>query len=161
MKFIEVTEAGLYQLINIDFIQAIEWTAEGDAKIYLGHGFICPDQSYKELVAMVRAADQEDKPKKQPDDGEMSAEDGLANFARMCDYYTKHNPKVDVSPVVHGYWRNSLKNYQVAECSNCKKWYEPCPDEKPSEEFYESFCEDYKYCPGCGAKMDLKETKDV
>lgn len=67
-RFIEVTEAGLYQLINIDFIQAIEWTAEGDAKIYLGHGFICPDQSYKELVAMVRAA--EDWAREHPDDAD-------------------------------------------------------------------------------------------
>ena len=63
----------------------------------------------------------------------------------------------DVAPVVHGKWINALGNYQVAECSNCKKWFEPCPEEKPRKDFFECFCEDYKFCPNCGAKMDLEE----
>lgn len=68
-------------------------------------------------------------------------------------------PAADVVEEVHGQWINAIGNYQVAECSNCKKWFEPCPEEKPRKDFFECFCEDYKFCPNCGAKMDLEESK--
>ena len=63
----------------------------------------------------------------------------------------------DVAPVVHGEWINALGNYQVAECSNCSEWFEPCPEESPNKDFFECFCEAYSYCPHCGAKMEMED----
>lgn len=75
----------------------------------------------------------------------------------MIERGVQEIPAADVVEVVHGQWINAIGNYQVAECSNCKKWFEPCPEEKPRKDFFECFCEDYKFCPNCGAKMDLEE----
>lgn len=133
-QFIEVTVSGYKILLNLERVIDVEEVDNGSCRINFQDDYLDPDEPYEIVRDMLNI------------DSKLS-----------CDCISK----VDDSPVVHGYWRNALGNYEVAECSNCQKWYEPCPDEKPSEDFYESFCEDYKYCPGCGAKMDLKETKDV
>jgi NADH pyrophosphatase NudC (nudix superfamily) len=59
-------------------------------------------------------------------------------------------PKADVQPVVHAYWIELPKalnpNENPCECSNC--------------DHVLSFMNYYpksKYCPNCGAKMDLKD----
>ena len=56
-------------------------------------------------------------------------------------------PTVDAVPVVHGRWEHSESMVLSAKCSKCKGWVTK-----------HSMCEpDFKYCPNCGAKMDLEE----
>lgn len=53
-------------------------------------------------------------------------------------------PPADVAPVWHGRWVPSKLRNEIERCSNCRKVFR-----HPS--FY-----GYKFCPNCGAKMDLK-----
>lgn len=52
-------------------------------------------------------------------------------------------PTVDAAPVVHGRWdlvdREEPQRYGCSKCS-CLSWYGT-----------------YRYCPNCGARMDLEE----
>ena len=68
---------------------------------------------------------------------------------KQCEHYKEER---------RGEWVNTLGNYQVAECSECENWYEVSPDEKPCKEFFDAFCEFYKFCPNCGA--DMRGNKD-
>lgn len=58
---------------------------------------------------------------------------------------------VDAAPVVHGKWEYSENIYDESTwvCSICKKPW-TLIDGTPQEN-------GMKYCPGCGAKMDLEE----
>ena len=49
----------------------------------------------------------------------------------------RDSPTVDAVPVVHGRW---ISHYAYVDCSECG----------------ESADEHYKYCPNCGATMDLE-----
>lgn len=61
-----------------------------------------------------------------------------------------------VAPVVHGEWLNFNGDFSTAECDQCGELYEVSPDEKPCEDFFGAFKKFYKFCPNCGAKMEVK-----
>ena len=60
-------------------------------------------------------------------------------------------PVADVAPVVHGRWIR-IGDDAWAECSECGDCYSSC-DNGGTPEFM-LFCDLYKYCPSCGARMD-------
>lgn len=62
-------------------------------------------------------------------------------------------PAADVVKVVHAKWVN-LHWIGSTSASNCSA----CNFEAQHRE-YRGVEEFYKYCPGCGAKMDLEESK--
>ena len=60
-------------------------------------------------------------------------------------------PAADVAPVVHGEWI-PISDGAWAECSECG---EACDvSDNGGMSAFELFCDRYKYCPNCGAKMD-------
>lgn len=65
-------------------------------------------------------------------------------------------PAADVAPVVHGKWLNFYGDFTCAECSKCGAIYDVV-DVKPSGEIFGEFEKEYKFCPNCGAKVDLEE----
>lgn len=72
-------------------------------------------------------------------------------FAVVRDF-----PAADVAPVVHGRWLNFYGDFTCAECSECGAIYDVV-DVKPSGEIFGEFEKEYKFCPNCGAKMDLED----
>lgn len=50
----------------------------------------------------------------------------------------------DAVEVVHGRWEHSKSMVLSAKCSKCKGWVTKHSVNEP----------DFRYCPGCGAKMD-------
>lgn len=60
--------------------------------------------------------------------------------------------------VVHGRWLNFYGDFTCAECSECGAIYDVV-DVKPSGEIFGEFEKEYKFCPNCGAKMDLEDDK--
>ena len=54
-------------------------------------------------------------------------------------------PAADVEPVRHGRWVPSKFRNEIERCSKCGKVFR-------HSSFY-----GYKFCPSCGAKMDLEE----
>lgn len=48
-----------------------------------------------------------------------------------------------VEPTKHGRWK-TLKSGNDAVCTNCEKYWIPVEDKY-----------DFRYCPNCGARMDL------
>ena len=59
----------------------------------------------------------------------------------------KKQPAVDAAPVVHGKWTTKRTQKHDGE------WYCTVCDYEPIV-----MSDDMKYCPGCGAKMDLEGT---
>lgn len=71
---------------------------------------------------------------------------------------------VDAVPAVHAHW-NCIENvfsyegtFDGYECSHCHKMFldDMCQN---SGSDYVDAKKDFKYCPFCGAKMDVKENK--
>lgn len=61
----------------------------------------------------------------------------------------EHAPTVDAMPVVHGRWE-PLKNWEgMFRCSLCGDEWGSAAKMVPM-----------RYCPSCGAKMDLEEQHD-
>lgn len=59
----------------------------------------------------------------------------------------------DVAPVVHGRWI-PISDGAWAECSECG---EGCDvSDNGGMAAFELFCDFYKHCPNCGAKMNIK-----
>lgn len=58
--------------------------------------------------------------------------------------------------VVHGRWLNFYGDFTCAECSECGATYDVV-NVKPSGEIFREFEKEYKFCPNCGAKMDLED----
>ena len=62
-------------------------------------------------------------------------------------------PVIKAAP--EGTWIDVMENYEVARCSRCgDEFDEIVPAEKASREWWEVFCNEYRYCPSCGARMD-------
>jgi NADH pyrophosphatase NudC (nudix superfamily) len=72
--------------------------------------------------------------------------------------YAESLPSADVQEVRHG--KNLTKAHPVDEfiCSECGYMTEDCTEKKYSQDGdYCYLCEyEYKFCPNCGAKMDLE-----
>lgn len=68
--------------------------------------------------------------------------------------FIKAQPTVD--PVKHGHWipDSKLKEVEYFRCSNCNRLIQLWWGWRVS---FESPAEEYRYCSGCGAKMDEKE----
>ena len=84
------------------------------------------------------------------DDIKMRAEQAIATFCE-ASLTAKKMPPADVAKVVHGEWEyleyidddNPYGIADVAKCSVCGFWGD------------ESIATTYRYCPNCGARMDL------
>lgn len=74
----------------------------------------------------------------------------VARMANMRELVNKQ-PTVDAAPVVHGKWEYSENIYDESTwvCSICKEPW-TLIDGTPQEN-------GMKYCPNCGAKMDLED----
>lgn len=59
--------------------------------------------------------------------------------------------EADVEPVRHGHWISLDDYFEDAQCSECGDAL------VIGDCSFNDFCECYKYCPNCGAKMDGKE----
>ena len=57
-------------------------------------------------------------------------------------------PAADVAPVKHGCWISLDDYFEDAQCSECGDAL------VIGDCSFNDFCEGYKYCPNCGAKMD-------
>ena len=66
-------------------------------------------------------------------------------------------PAADVQEVRHGKWLNFIGDYSTAECSKCEEEFEVSVGQDACKEYFNAYCQFYKYCPCCGAKMDLTE----
>ena len=66
-------------------------------------------------------------------------------------------PAADVEPVRYGRWEHKKNDYSVAWCSKCKGLFDTTWHGKTAKEYFAKFVEAYRYCPRCGAKMDLEE----
>lgn len=60
------------------------------------------------------------------------------------------------APPHTGKWMNGMKyEYEFAYCSECgRTQWADWDSHKQAEESIGSFADDYRYCPGCGAKME-------
>lgn len=68
---------------------------------------------------------------------------------------TAELPVIKVAP--EGTWIDVMENYEVARCNRCGDEFDAIvPAEKASREWWEVFCNEYRYCPSCGAKMNLE-----
>ena len=63
-------------------------------------------------------------------------------------------PAADVVPVKHGHWISLDDYFEDAQCSECGDAL------VIGDCSFNDFCECYKYCPNCGAKMDEKEREE-
>ena len=80
------------------------------------------------------------------EDIEQKIQDGLNNLVLGHDAIEVLGmiyvmPAADVAPVVHGRWMITEGRIENAVCSNCGR-------------HFQSYYEEYHYCPRCGAKMD-------
>ena len=57
-------------------------------------------------------------------------------------------PAADVVPVKHGHWISLDDYFEDAQCSECGDAL------VIGDCSFNDFCECYKFCPNCGAKMD-------
>ena len=63
-----------------------------------------------------------------------------------CSHSGRELPTADVVPEIHGSWRNSgVPDSMLSACSVCG---------------FGCGAYSFRYCPNCGAKMDLEESKD-
>lgn len=64
-------------------------------------------------------------------------------------------PAADVAPVRRGEWLNFYGDYRTAECSICGNLYEVIFEGESNSMLFDAFKQFYKYCPNCGAKMEV------
>lgn len=70
--------------------------------------------------------------------------------ALLCELYIDKN---DFAPVKHGHWISLDDYFEDAQCSECGDAL------VIGDCSFNDFCECYKFCPNCGAKMDGGEGK--
>ena len=58
----------------------------------------------------------------------------------------------EVKLVVHGHW--VLTDCGDAMCSRCRESYEICDEPEHARAMMRYFAKEWRWCPGCGAKMD-------
>lgn len=90
---------------------------------------------------------------------------GLIRKARQLfgsEWYTERfvslvesQPVVDVALVRRGEWLDLRGDYQTAKCSFCASQYEVTFGEESNGMLFDGFKRFYKYCPHCGAKMEV------
>lgn len=61
-------------------------------------------------------------------------------------------PESDVTPVRHGHWM--LTECGDAMCSRCRESYVICDEPEHARAMMRYFAQEWRWCPGCGAKMD-------
>lgn len=66
-----------------------------------------------------------------------------------------NQPAADVAPVRRGEWLDLRGDYQTAKCSFCESQYEVTFGEESNGMLFDAFKQFYKYCPNCGAKMEV------
>ena len=76
-----------------------------------------------------------------------------AGYNRAREEYA--NLLVDVAPVRWGEWLDLRGDYQTAKCSFCASQYEVTFGEESNGMLFDCFKRSYKYCPHCGAKMEV------
>ena len=67
----------------------------------------------------------------------------------------KEAPTEDVTPVIHGRWRLEEETFS---CSNCNAIFFCGFNTKRENEIRLKDC--YKFCPVCGAKMEVEDNND-
>lgn len=79
-------------------------------------------------------------------------------YNALVDMIIRKQPAADVVEVKHGEWLKTDAYPHRVYCSLCYKTYvtneeiiKGRSDERPA------YCREAKFCPHCGAKMDLKE----
>lgn len=73
-----------------------------------------------------------------------------AEWCRKCIYEA---PTIEAEPVRHGRWIDTpLPNSRVAKCSLCGFWQRTNGDDKTGKHMIHNAV--YRYCGGCGARMD-------
>lgn len=60
-------------------------------------------------------------------------------------------PAADVAPVRNAHW--VLTEYGDAMCSRCRESYEICDEPEHARAMMRYFAQEWRWCPGCGAKM--------
>lgn len=79
-------------------------------------------------------------------------------YAYAAEQLLDEIPAADVAPVVHGEWI-PISDGAWAECSECG---DACDlSDNGGMTAFELFCDCYKYCPNCGAKMDGGDNNEV
>lgn len=64
-------------------------------------------------------------------------------------------PTIEAEPVRHGRWIDPpIGNTKVAKCSLCGFWQRTNGDDKTGKHLIHNAV--YRYCAGCGAKMDAE-----
>lgn len=82
------------------------------------------------------------------------------NFESAAPQYLIESGELaEYAPLMRADWLNFTADFSMAECSLCGNLYEVSPEEKPSSEYFEAFKQFYRFCPNCGAKMDLNKEK--
>lgn len=75
----------------------------------------------------------------------------IATAKKLVRSIVRRTPAADVVPVVHGRWIR-VEDGAWAVCSECGECYDSC--DNGGEPAFMLFCDCYKYCPNCGARMD-------
>lgn len=77
-----------------------------------------------------------------------------AGFQYALNMLKQISSAADVQQVVHGEWINVYGDFSTAECVVCKSQFEVTFGEESNGALWDGFCQFYRYCPYCGARMD-------
>lgn len=76
----------------------------------------------------------------------------LATVNDKAEIFVIINEMPVVERRVCGKWLHDEDDYTFADCSVCGEVFDV--NEKSTLEIWKMFCEEYQYCPHCGAKME-------
>lgn len=80
--------------------------------------------------------------------GDSDYYEGISQGFNLAIYDVKEAPTIDAEPVRHGKW---IWEEQVYNCSVCSH--------KAYGNILECMDGTYKYCPNCGARMEIEENE--